>query len=187
MNLICSWQRCGRASTAARRRRANPAYKSAGSRASAVFAVRSMRLRAGGADEAEISAAFKRITAIEKDRRTMPSVDPMDPNFRRLRYCRYADDFLIGVIGSKAEARADMASVQDFPGRRLRISTCRRRRAGSAMRRRDRASLDTTSAPLLPARATDHGRAAAVGRQLHAGAAPAADRKRAACPFRGIV
>ena len=29
----------------------------------------------------------------------------MDPDFRRLRYCRYADDFLISVIGSKAEAR----------------------------------------------------------------------------------
>jgi hypothetical protein len=30
------------------------------------------------------------------------SVDPMDPNFKRLRYCRYADDFMIGIIGSKA-------------------------------------------------------------------------------------
>ena len=35
---------------------------------------------------------------------TIPSRSPNDPNFRRLRYCRYADDFLLGVIGSKAEA-----------------------------------------------------------------------------------
>ena len=27
---------------------------------------------------------------------------PMDENYRRLKYVRYADDFLIGVIGSKS-------------------------------------------------------------------------------------
>lgn len=27
----------------------------------------------------------------------------MDANYRRFKYLRYADDFLIGVIGSKAE------------------------------------------------------------------------------------
>jgi group II intron reverse transcriptase/maturase len=34
----------------------------------------------------------------------LPSTDQFDPNFRRLRYVRYADDFLLGFIGSKAEA-----------------------------------------------------------------------------------
>lgn len=37
--------------------------------------------------------------------RTQPG-DPLDPNFRRLTYVRFADDFLIGVIGSKADAVA---------------------------------------------------------------------------------
>jgi group II intron reverse transcriptase/maturase len=36
--------------------------------------------------------------------RTIPSQDPDDPGFRRLRYVRYADDHLLGFIGSKAEA-----------------------------------------------------------------------------------
>ena len=31
----------------------------------------------------------------------MPSGNDMDRNFRRLKYVRYADDFLIGVIGTK--------------------------------------------------------------------------------------
>jgi hypothetical protein len=35
---------------------------------------------------------------------TMPSREPNDPNFRRLWYCRYADDFLLGFAGPKAEA-----------------------------------------------------------------------------------
>lgn len=36
----------------------------------------------------------------------MPSRDPNDPNFRRLTYCRYCDDFLLGFVGPKAEAQA---------------------------------------------------------------------------------
>ena len=79
-------------------------------------------LRAAGAEEAKVRECLKRIKAVVQDRRTVPSVDPMDPNFRRLRYCRYADDFLIGVIGSKAEAREVMASVQVFLAERLNLA-----------------------------------------------------------------
>jgi group II intron reverse transcriptase/maturase len=34
----------------------------------------------------------------------LPSQDPRDPGYRRLRYCRYADDTLLGFAGPKAEA-----------------------------------------------------------------------------------
>lgn len=34
----------------------------------------------------------------------IPSRHPHDPNFRRLWYTRYADDFLLGLVGTKAEA-----------------------------------------------------------------------------------
>jgi RNA-directed DNA polymerase len=44
----------------------------------------------------------------------MPSVDWMDPGFKRLRYIRYADDFLIGIIGSKEDARDIMTQVEEF-------------------------------------------------------------------------
>jgi group II intron reverse transcriptase/maturase len=36
--------------------------------------------------------------------RVIPSKDPMDPGYRRLRYCRYADDEILGFTGPKAEA-----------------------------------------------------------------------------------
>src|SRR5713101_5690594 len=39
-----------------------------------------------------------------KQAQQVPAVDPRDPNFRRLRYVRYADDFCLGFIGPKAEA-----------------------------------------------------------------------------------
>jgi group II intron reverse transcriptase/maturase len=80
------------------------------------------RLRDESADEALIPPLLERIKAYQKERRGVPSVDPMDPAFRRLRYCRYADDFLISVIGSKAEARQMMAAVQGFLAERLRLS-----------------------------------------------------------------
>lgn len=37
-------------------------------------------------------------------RRSIPSMDPMDPNFKRLMYLRYADDFVILIVGSIDDA-----------------------------------------------------------------------------------
>ena len=41
---------------------------------------------------------------LRKQLRSMPSGDPRDPGYRRLRYCRYADDTLLGFAGPRAEA-----------------------------------------------------------------------------------
>jgi group II intron reverse transcriptase/maturase len=42
--------------------------------------------------------------SLVKQMHSLPSQDPDDPNYRRLRYCRYADDTLFGFAGPKAEA-----------------------------------------------------------------------------------
>jgi group II intron reverse transcriptase/maturase len=47
------------------------------------------------------TAEFK---TLRKRLRTLPSNDPHDPSYRRLRYCRYADDTLFGFAGPRAEA-----------------------------------------------------------------------------------
>ena len=44
------------------------------------------------------------VRALRKRRRSLPSKDPGDPGFRRLRYVRYCDDHLLGFTGPKAEA-----------------------------------------------------------------------------------
>lgn len=44
----------------------------------------------------------------------LPSGLSNDPHFRRLRYCRYADDWLLGFIGSKAEAEELKAKAKKF-------------------------------------------------------------------------
>ena len=41
---------------------------------------------------------------LRKQRRGLPKGDPRDPDYRRLRYVRYADDQLLGFTGPKAEA-----------------------------------------------------------------------------------
>jgi len=41
---------------------------------------------------------------LRQELQSMPSVQTDDPNYRRLRYVRYADDFLLGFAGSKSEA-----------------------------------------------------------------------------------
>jgi hypothetical protein len=43
---------------------------------------------------------------LRRSLRQLPSGDPQDPGYRRLRYTRYADDHLLGFIGPKAEAEA---------------------------------------------------------------------------------
>ena len=51
--------------------------------------------------------------AYKRRQNQLPAMDPTDPNFRRLLYVRYADDFLVGVIGTKAEARDIKAKIGD--------------------------------------------------------------------------
>lgn len=48
-------------------------------------------------DRAEVRSLYRRL-------HSLPSQDPRDPGYRRLRYCRYADDTLLGFAGPKAEA-----------------------------------------------------------------------------------
>ena len=46
----------------------------------------------------------KGVKALVKQRRLLPSVNTRDAGYRRLRYVRYADDFILGFTGPKVEA-----------------------------------------------------------------------------------
>ncbi|MFE7610818.1 reverse transcriptase/maturase family protein [Streptomyces celluloflavus] len=58
---------------------------------------------------------------LKLSRRSMPSRDPHDPNYRRLRYVRYADDWLLGFAGPKHEAEEIKSKVQQFLARELAL------------------------------------------------------------------
>jgi group II intron reverse transcriptase/maturase len=52
--------------------------------------------------------------ALRRKVQSMPSVETVDPDYRRLRFVRYADDFLLGFTGPKAEAEEIKRQLQEF-------------------------------------------------------------------------
>ena len=54
------------------------------------------------------------VRELRKQRRGLPSQDPRDPGYRRLRYIRYADDHLLGFTGPRAEAEQVKARLAQF-------------------------------------------------------------------------
>ncbi|MFJ8747261.1 reverse transcriptase/maturase family protein [Embleya sp. NPDC127516] len=58
---------------------------------------------------------------LRKQMKTMPSRDPSDPGYRRLNYCRYADDWLLGFTGPKREAEEIKAEIGRFLHDELRL------------------------------------------------------------------
>jgi RNA-directed DNA polymerase len=69
----------------------------------------------------EKMALLEEKRTLQRQMLEIPSTDQHDPGYRRLRYCRYADDFLLGVIGPKSEALAIMEKVKAFLHERLRL------------------------------------------------------------------
>ena len=51
---------------------------------------------------------------LEKQRRQIPLGDPNDPDYRSLRYSRYADDFLLGFAGPRTEAEEIKQKIMQF-------------------------------------------------------------------------
>jgi group II intron reverse transcriptase/maturase len=58
---------------------------------------------------------------LRRQMRSIPSKDPQDPGYRRLRYSRYADDHLLGFTGPKVEAEAIKAQLAQFLGDELAL------------------------------------------------------------------
>ncbi len=84
-------------------RRPNPEYHHVASRKNSL---RRRRESCRGRVE-EVKALRLRMQAL-------PSKDPHDPDYRRLRYLRYADDFLLGFTGPRDEAEAIKRHIGEF-------------------------------------------------------------------------
>lgn len=56
----------------------------------------------------------KEARELTKQAQQLPTVDPNDPNYRRLYYIRYADDTLFGFAGSKKEVEEIKQRLSDF-------------------------------------------------------------------------
>ncbi|KAA6310117.1 hypothetical protein EZS27_038520, partial [termite gut metagenome] len=72
-------------------------------------------------DEAEKAIVVQELRTIEKERTLVPCGDEMDANYKRLKYVRYADDFLIGIIGSKEDAKTIKEDIKNFLNEQLAL------------------------------------------------------------------
>jgi group II intron reverse transcriptase/maturase len=57
----------------------------------------------------------------------LPSRDPNDPDYRRLRYIRYCDDWLLGYTGTRREAENIKAMVGRFLDSRMKLELSERK------------------------------------------------------------
>src|SRR6266851_3855634 len=84
--------------TRGERRKPNKAYER--------LEVQARRCRQKG----QMEAARK----LKQQAQHLPSIETHDPNYRRLRYCRYADDFALAFIGPKEEAEDIKRQLRTF-------------------------------------------------------------------------
>lgn len=61
------------------------------------------------------------VKALRAEMQRMPSSDTNDPDYRRLRYIRYADDFLLGFAGPKEEAETVKRKIGEFLAETLHL------------------------------------------------------------------
>src|SRR4051812_4101837 len=78
------------------------------------------------ANKSEIEKGERRgdlpaVRLLKQQRRTLPSGDPNDPGFRRLKYVRYCDDWLLGFAGPKHEAEDIKSRIRHFLRAELKL------------------------------------------------------------------
>ena len=72
-------------------------------------------------DTDERKIIIKQIKAFDKERSLISCGDEMDSDYRRMKYVRYADDFLIGIIGSKGDATRIKEDIKNFLQSKLKL------------------------------------------------------------------
>ena len=72
-------------------------------------------------DERQRTKLILELKAIEKGRAKYPNGEEMDADYRRMKYARYADDFLVGIIGSKQDAQQIKEDIKNFLADKLAL------------------------------------------------------------------
>ena len=72
-------------------------------------------------DKNDRKIIIKQIKAFDKERSLISCGDEMDCDYKRMKYVRYADDFLIGIIGSKEDAIGIKEDIKNFLQSKLKL------------------------------------------------------------------
>jgi matR len=90
-------------------RKRNPEYKRIGNRKD-----KRVKKMKNERDRQKIAALCMEIKKLHREMQQHPATLDMDGDFKRMRYVRYADDFLIGVIGSKEDCVKAKEDIKNF-------------------------------------------------------------------------
>lgn len=71
--------------------------------------------------QAKVRREGQKAKALRKQYQRLPAYDQTDPDYRRLRYIRYADDWLLGFVGPKREAEVIKADITAFLREHLKL------------------------------------------------------------------
>lgn len=80
-----------------------------------------LRMNGNHISDTEKQELKNKINAYEKLSNELPAMDPMDTDYKRLTYVRYADDFIVGVIGSKKDAENIKEQLTTFLKDKLKL------------------------------------------------------------------
>ncbi|AOY77257.1 reverse transcriptase/maturase family protein [Clostridium formicaceticum] len=72
--------------------------------------------------EEERSKLISEIKELSKELKTLKTYEQMDEDHRRMKYVRYADDFLIGIIGTKEDAEKVKEELKSFLNNKLKLT-----------------------------------------------------------------
>ena len=64
----------------------------------------------------------KEARQLRKAAQKLPSIHPHDPDYRRLKYCRYADDFALAFVGPQTEAEEIKRQLATFLRDELKLN-----------------------------------------------------------------
>lgn len=73
-------------------------------------------------DSAERRLRAQTLKLLQREMRSIPAAVAKDSGYRAIQYVRYADDFIIGVIGSKEDAQQVKSDVKEFLADTLKLT-----------------------------------------------------------------
>jgi len=97
-------------------RQRNPEYKRVASRKD-----KRVKKLKNEQDEQKKGVLRSEIASLHREMQQLPATLDMDENFKRMKYVRYADDFLICVIGSKADCLKAKEDIKIFLHEQLQL------------------------------------------------------------------
>ncbi|MBX4163769.1 reverse transcriptase/maturase family protein [Priestia megaterium] len=104
-----------------KRRVENPDYKKLHTKSMRLKKKLKDKITEGTLREGEREEIIGYIKETNSRKMKLPSRDPMDQNYKRLKYVRYADDWLIGIIGSMEDAIMIKKELTEFISHKLKL------------------------------------------------------------------